>query len=123
MPFTVGRIGRHKVGDVSMDEELALVRAEDAGHMHPAVAAGNHHGARMLATFGQTAEPGAVVLIGCGTPAVKALDQIGGKRADMGHAGVYAAICANSTEIIRSLAASDNRKFSTTGEDRGGCVV
>jgi hypothetical protein len=76
--FAVGIIGRHQIGDVAVDEELALVRAEDRGDMHPAVAAGDHHGARVLAAAGQLAIPRLVVLPGRRPPAVKSLHQIGG---------------------------------------------
>ena len=40
----------HKVGDIAVNEEFALIGSEDRGYVNAAVAAGNHHGARMLAT-------------------------------------------------------------------------
>ena len=51
--------------------------------MDPAVAAGDHHCPRMLPAFGKAAIPGTVVLVGRRAPAVEALDQVAGKRADV----------------------------------------
>ncbi len=72
-------IGRDEVGDVAVDEELALLRPEDRGHMHPAVAARDDHRARSLTVGGEAAVPGRVLGEGRGPPAVVALDQGSGQ--------------------------------------------
>ena len=72
--FAVRVVGRHQVRDVAVDEELPRIRAEDRGDMHPAVAAGDHHGARALAFVRQPAVPGAVFRPGRGLPAMIAVD-------------------------------------------------
>lgn len=86
VPVSVGLIGRDEVCDVAVDEELARVRFEDGGYVHPAVAAGDDHAARALAFFGKTAVPRAVVGEIGRFPPVVAVAEEGRKRTYLIHA-------------------------------------
>ena len=84
----VGGVGRDQVGDVAVDEELALIGAEDGGDMHAAVTARDDHRAGVLAFLGEVAIPGFVVGIGGGLPAFVTLDEVGGQGRGGGHCGL-----------------------------------
>ena len=108
-----------------MDEKLSLIRTEDRGDMNAAVAARDHHRARMLAAFGKAAIPGLVVLIGRGLPALKPLDQIGGKGASLKH---NVSLLLRSVRLLRQrlwkirafIAVQRNLFFSGTKDAVGG---
>ena len=89
MVVSVGVKRGHQIGDVAVDKELALIRPEDGCHMHTAVAARNHHRARVLPVFGQTPVPATIFGINRGFPTVVAVDQIGRKRAGVLHGRVF----------------------------------
>ena len=74
-----------KAGDVAMNEELALICAKDGRHMHAAVTAADHHGARVLAFIGKMPVPCLIVPVFRGLPALVALDEIAGKRTNTFH--------------------------------------
>jgi len=74
-------IGGHQVGDVAMDEELALLGPENRGHMHPAITTRDHHGAGVLALFREVAIPRLVLGIGRCLPTMITLNQIVGPNA------------------------------------------
>ena len=76
MLFAIRLIGRDKVGDIAVDEELTLIGPEDRGHMHAAVAAGDYHRARALPLSGQSAVPCLVLGIAGRLPPLIALQQI-----------------------------------------------
>jgi hypothetical protein len=80
MRLAVGLEFRHQTGDVAVDEELALIGAEDRGHMDPRVAAGDHHRPRPLPVLGQPPVPDPVLGIARRLPAMEALDQVRGER-------------------------------------------
>ena len=86
--LAVGGIGRHEVGNVAMDEELAAVGPEDRGDMHARVAARDHHGARPLPVIGQSSVPDVVFRERRGAPAMIALDEIVGQWTCNGHEGL-----------------------------------
>ena len=110
MRLAVGFVFRDQVGDVAMDEELALVRPEDRGDMHPAVAAGNHHRARMLPDFGQPPVPALVFGIGSGLPPLIPLDQIAGQGFGMVHEVIPGFVCGRRHQpLARGLSAYSPR--------------
>ena len=83
MGALVGRIGRHDVGDVAHDEELARARVENDFRRDARVAAADHHDFRRLPAFRELA---VAVLLPAQTRAEKramSLDEALGKR----HAG------------------------------------
>ena len=85
--IAIGREWWNEVCHVAVNEELALVGAEDRGDVHTAVATGNDHGARALSFFGQPAVPALVFSEGRRLPAVVALDKITWKWLGIVHSG------------------------------------
>ena len=53
--LAVRRIGRHQVGDVAHDEQLARAGVEDRFGRGAGIAAGDHHGLRRLPVAGELA--------------------------------------------------------------------
>ena len=53
MQIVVGRIGRHQIGHVADDENLARAGVEDHFWRHAGIAAADQHDARLLTGFGQ----------------------------------------------------------------------
>jgi len=85
MVVTVGRIWWYQIGDISVDEKLALIRAKDRRDVHPAITTRNNHRAGMLAVFCKTAIPSFVLGICSSLPAVVTLYKVCGQWFYMGH--------------------------------------
>ena len=85
MLLAIGRIGRHQIGDIAVNEELARIGPENRRHMNARIAAGDHHRARSLTVLGKAAIPGTVFDKGGRAPAVIALDQILRQRNGFNH--------------------------------------
>ena len=76
---TIGLIGWHQIGNITVDEKFTCIRAKNCSDMNAAITTGNHHGTRMLAHIGKMPEPGFIFLKFCRFPAKITLCQICGK--------------------------------------------
>ena len=76
---TIGLIGGHQIGNITVDEKFTCIRAKNCSDMNAAITTGNHHGTRMLAHIGKMPEPGFIFLKFCRFPAKITLCQICGK--------------------------------------------
>jgi hypothetical protein len=72
----VRSVGRHKIGDIADDEELARSRIKHHLRIGPAVRTADHQRARLLSEFTQRIEAGALVAPSAGAKAAVAGDEI-----------------------------------------------